>query len=177
MANMSDETIGDDELDAAKNASGSKKKRILALALVGIVSLGGGLGAAVMLKGGSQAQDTEHPVEEAGEHHEAEGAYTFTHLDEMIVNITGFTESGRKVNRFMKISMSIVHSEDATARLADRMPFVRDSIQDYLRQLTERDIQGSIGLATLRSEIMKRVNIVLNDQVAMNILIGDLVIQ
>jgi flagellar FliL protein len=59
----------------------------------------------------------------------------------------------------------------------ERKEFVRDAFQDYLRQLSERDVQGSAGLAILKAELLRRARSIAGTDAPQEILISDLIIQ
>jgi flagellar FliL protein len=61
--------------------------------------------------------------------------------------------------------------------IEERKPFVRDAFQDYLRQLSERDIQGSAGLTVLKAELLRRARSVADSDAPREILIADLIVQ
>jgi len=54
---------------------------------------------------------------------------------------------------------------------------MRDSFQDYLRQMTERDLQGTIGLVTLKAELLRRARAITESEAPREILISDLIVQ
>ncbi|NDV50799.1 flagellar basal body-associated protein FliL [Salipiger sp. PrR003] len=182
-----------EELGAAAKKGASKIVKIVALLLIGSFSLAGGLflsvgkdGVMSALSGSSEEEQTEHAATDehrADESHEAAGEgqkYSYLNFDEMIVNITGYTAAGRKTSRFMKIKFTMVyedHGAEAAAELESRKLYMRDAFQDYLRQLDERDLQGSFGLVRLRSELLKRAKAVAGNDAPHEILIGDLIIQ
>jgi flagellar FliL protein len=58
-----------------------------------------------------------------------------------------------------------------------RKLYLRDSFQDYLRQLGERDVQGSYGIAMLKSELLRRARAISASEAPQDILISDLIVQ
>lgn len=98
---------------------------------------------------------------------------------EMIVNVTDVTASGRQTSRFLKLNLALLYDE--TAEGADLLPkrelYLRDTFQDFLRQLQVSDLQGSRGLAMLKTELLRRARAVGNTEAPRDILILDLVIQ
>ena len=71
------------------------------------------------------------------------------------------TATGRKTSRFMKLNIALVYDEamPGADHVEGRRLYLRDSFQDYLRQLTERDLQGSHGLATMKNELLRRARV------------------
>ncbi|MFC2970541.1 flagellar basal body-associated FliL family protein [Acidimangrovimonas pyrenivorans] len=158
--------------------------RLLVFGLAGLLAvaaLGGGLFAALGLDGiTGLVGGGGHTAEAPAAHGEAAaGGTELLDLDEMVVNITGFTATGSKTSRFMKLKVSVVYGKsDANhALMTEKAPFLRDSFQTYLRNLTENDLRGSNGLVTLKAELLKRARAVTDGDVPKAILIGDLIIQ
>lgn len=54
---------------------------------------------------------------------------------------------------------------------------MRDSFQEYLRQLNESDLQGSIGLVRLKAELLRRARVIAESEAPQQFLIADLIIQ
>lgn len=100
-------------------------------------------------------------------------------FDEMIVNITSITATGRRTSRFLKVNLSLAINPEAEGveRLVERKPFIRDAMQDFLRQLYEDDLAGSAGIALLKSELLRRARIVAETEAPREVLFADLVIQ
>lgn len=99
-------------------------------------------------------------------------------LDEMIVNITGTTAAGRKTTRFLKVKVSIVYNtHEGDNKITSRKAFLRDSFQDYLRQLDEKELVGTLGFINLKAELLKRAQAIVNSDEVKDILISDLVVQ
>lgn len=191
----------------SKDSKGDKAapgRSLLTLVLVPLMSIGalfGGLVAAIGVDGlmGLVSSSEKQAVSENGATGEAEAAkaekpgktsshdvakaeYGIINFEDMIMNIGGFTKSGEKTTRFMKISLSLIYdqepdSEDQEDLVAAQELFMRDVFQDYLRQLTERDLEGSIGLVRVREELVRRARAIVGNEAPREILIGDLIIQ
>ncbi|MHA6345260.1 flagellar basal body-associated FliL family protein [Roseivivax sp. CAU 1761] len=185
-------------MSEAEKPKRSLKKRLLvttALVLFCVAAGAGGLGLALgpsralaLLSGGAAAEEGDSvegaaeaaPAAAAGDGTELpEGMAKVVPLDTMIVNITAMTLTGRKTSRFLKLDIALVVDPAAAGaeRISERELFLRDSIQDYLRQLTEDDLEGSAGLAQLKSELLRRVRTVTDSTAPQDILIADMVIQ
>ncbi|ETX16303.1 flagellar basal body protein FliL [Roseivivax halodurans JCM 10272] len=97
----------------------------------------------------------------------------------MIVNITALTLSGRITSRFLKIDAVILYDPEIAGadEISARYLYIRDSFQDYMRQLGESDLEGSAGLARLKSELLRRARAVSGSDAPREILIADMVIQ
>lgn len=186
------------EPDAAAEDEGKPRRPIgrkLALAAAVIVlsagALAGGLflsmgsdGLGQLLAGGSSqdaAQDAPHGAEAEPESprltdHPAHAMVVF---DDMIVNITAITATGRITSRFLKLNIGLVYDQTVAGaeNVAERELFMRDAFQDYLRQLNERDLQGSIGIVNLKAELLRRARAITETTAPREILIADLIIQ
>lgn len=102
-----------------------------------------------------------------------------TPFREIIVNINATTATGRTTSRFMKLNIALVFDDqvEGAERIEERRLFLRDSFQDYLRQLTERDLQGTLGLITIKQELLRRARVITESDAPHEILIADLIVQ
>lgn len=122
-------------------------------------------------------------------------------LDDMILNIRGTSAAGRETSRLMRISLTLVYDAaydgiaaptpaegdhgvangapqaNPAGAMAAKTPFLRDAFLEYLRQLTDRDLDGTLGLSTAKAELLKRARAVVGGDAPREVLIGDLVIQ
>ncbi|WP_407496334.1 flagellar basal body-associated protein FliL [Pseudooceanicola sp. MF1-13] len=174
------------------------KKRVVSLVLVtvvGIIALIGGLVAAMgfddalaLVTGGDEPAAIEvtkaegNPTDEVEITHssaDGEASIIVTPFKEIIVNIHATTATGRQTTRFLKLNTALVYDENrpGASYIEERKVFVRESFQDYLRQLSERDVQGSAGLATLKAELLRRARSVADSDAPREILISDLIVQ
>lgn len=121
--------------------------------------------------------DTETEME--SEHEATEAALIVAPIKEMIVNIVSITETGRKSSRFLKLNIALVYDEkiEGANHVAEREVYIRDAFQNYLRQLTERDLSGSIGVVRLKSELLRRARAVTESDAPQEVLIADIIVQ
>lgn len=98
---------------------------------------------------------------------------------EIIVNVTDVGPNGGQTSRFLKLNMLMVYDEriDGAERLVAREIYLRDSFQDFLRQLHVSDLSGSYGLAMLKTELLRRARAVGHTEAPREILIADMVVQ
>ena len=98
---------------------------------------------------------------------------------EIIVNVTDTGPQGGQTSRFLKLNMLMVYDETAEGadRLIAREIYLRDSFQDFLRQLHVSDLTGSYGLAMLKTELLRRARAVGHTDAPHEILIADMVVQ
>lgn len=165
-------------------------KRVLSVALIAVVGLAalvGGLVAAMgvgdavaLVTGGNKTPEVAAGAVETTTEPAKEGeAVIVTPFKEIIVNISATTATGRQTTRFLKLNTALVYDEKAPGadHIEERKEFVRDAFQDYLRQLSERDVQGSAGLAILKAELLRRARSIAGTDAPQEILISDLIIQ
>ncbi|WPY94921.1 flagellar basal body-associated FliL family protein [Limimaricola variabilis] len=166
--------------------------RFILMLLVSVLALGGGLIAAVGpsrlaelagLGGAVDEAAPETPAEPSTEEMRAalaaDPGRMALPLEEIIVNITATTATGRQTSRFLKLDLALIYDAAApdAARLAEREIYMRDSFQDYLRTLDERDLRGSLGLAELKSELLRRARAISGGEAPREILISDMIVQ
>ncbi len=171
--------------------------RLILLVLLSVIALGGGLVAAVgparimELAGLGGGDDADHAAQsDAGEDHEtapeeirsalaADPSRMAMPFEEIIVNITATSAAGRQTSRFLKLDLALIYDSAApdAARLQERQVYMRDSFQDYLRTLDERDLRGSLGLADLKSELLRRARAVSGGEAPREILVSDMIVQ
>ncbi len=166
----------------------------IAIAVLGLVACIGGatfaLGPDRMLAMvGLGSEDDAEGVADAEDHGDGvaaddaqgvdDGNVGLIPFDEIIVNITSITATGRRTSRFLKVTIAVAVNPDAEGveRIVERKTFIRDAMQDFLRQLHEDDLAGSAGVALLKSELLRRVRVVAETEAPREVLLADLVIQ
>ncbi len=180
MADNDAAVDGKDNSEEVKGAKGGRLKKLILALLLGLISLSLGLVAAVGVDGVSEivgSGASSEASDEDGKDVEDKDKYAFVNFDEMIVNISGYSTAGRKVSRFMKIKISMVIDAGHAEEVEKKKIFLRDNFQNYLRELDEREIEGSKGIESLRVELLKRAKAVVGKDAPKEILIGELIIQ
>lgn len=177
--------------DGAEGAAGAGSRRklfmILGLVVLSVVAVGGGLVAAIgpsglraMLSGDPAVEDLAAPQQEDMSPPPPPGAdLVVMAFEEMIVNISATTESGRQTSRFLKLDLALVYDrkQDPDGLVETRHIFLRDAFQDYLRQLADRDLDGTHGLVTVKGELLRRARAIAGSKAPHEVLITGLVIQ
>ncbi len=109
----------------------------------------------------------------------AEAELVVMPFKEIIVNIVSITETGRKSTRFLKLNVALVFDQniEGSEKIEERVVYMRDAFQNYLRQLTERDLSGSIGIVRLKSELLRRARAVAESDAPRELLIADIIVQ
>jgi flagellar protein FliL len=97
---------------------------------------------------------------------------------DITTNMNGFDLNGRPVRSFLKLSIVMVYtpSPEAKSLMKERQPFMRDLFNTYIRSLTEADVRGSIGILTIKSELLKRARAAVGNELPQEILIQDLIV-
>lgn len=177
--------------DGAEGAAGVGSRRklfmILGLVVLSVVAVGGGLVAAIgpsglraMLSGDPAVEDLAASQQEDMSPPPPPGAdLVVMAFEEMIVNISATTESGRQTSRFLKLDLALVYDrkQDPDGLVETRHIFLRDAFQDYLRQLADRDLDGTHGLVTVKGELLRRARAIAGSKAPHEVLITGLVIQ
>lgn len=152
-ANTANALTADDASDVAeidpaslprKKLSGKRLVLFIALPLLLIVLIGGGLAMSGMFSSHKEAKPAEVTA----------GPGVFYDVPEILVNL----DSGGKQPRFLKVAISIELSkqEDVEA-IKKLLPRVVDQFQVFLRGLRIEDMRGSVGVYRLRQELLQRV--------------------
>lgn len=137
---------------------------LIGAACVGVAAAGfGGYWASVGTEG-ILALFEPKPNDETGE--------VAVDLPEMIVNL-----SGDGAVRFLKIGLTVTLDSADKGAIENAMPRLIDAGQDFLRNLDRHDLKGSAGLARLRLEFRRRVNLTLGREAVREVLLRSFLIQ
>ncbi len=93
-------------------------------------------------------------------------------LPELIVNLWPETPS-----RFLKIGITLVTAEADRGRIEPMKPYLLNGLQDFLRNLDQKDLQGSAGLFRMRSELRRRFNLILGQEIVADVLLRSILTQ
>jgi flagellar FliL protein len=187
-----------------EEAPAKKKLPLLFIIIpVALLVLGGGGGAAFfLLKPKPAVAEGEHGAEKAEEGHgkkkeekgghgekKAEGGeadpaagviaagpdgVTFYTLPDMVVNIQ--SPDGRPTFLKLKLTLEMKDAELATS-LQEEAPRMQDMFQGFLRELRPEDLAGSAGSYQLRTEILRRVNLIAAPSKVDAVLIEEMLVQ
>ncbi|MGR3452360.1 flagellar basal body-associated FliL family protein [Pseudooceanicola sp.] len=161
----------------------------VAALLAGIVAALGPERAMALLNGTPPAEAVPAPAQETAAAESGDGhggtpagpteKIVVTPFKEIIVNISATTATRRETSRFLKLNLALVYDEavQGADQVEPRKLFLRDSFQEYLRQLNEVDLQGSVGLVNLKSELLRRARAISDSEAPQEILIADLIVQ
>ena len=120
-------------------------------------------------KGGEAAADPT-----LGKISEGPDGVTFFTLPDMLVNIQ--SPDGRPT--FLKLSLTLeMKDADLAYALQGQMPRMQDMFQGFLRELRPEDLSGSAGTYQLRTEILRRVNLIAAPAKVDAVLIEEMLVQ
>lgn len=199
MASKKDAKEPEDEVPEGEEGEGGGKKKppmmiIIIAAVVLVLALGGGGAAFFLLKpkpeaGHEEGKKDEHGKkkeekkgEKKGEGKEEKPLVTvkegpegvlFATLPNIVVNMQ--TPDGRPTFLKLKLTLEVPDEETAEA-LEPAMPRLQDMFQTFLRELRPEDLQGSQGSYQLRTEILRRVNLVIAPSKVNAVLIEEMLI-
>ena len=188
------------EGEEGEGAPGKKKlplKMIIIAAVAAVLVLGGGGTAAFIFmkpkpeaaaegdKKGEHGKEKDKKKKEEkkgkeGEKKEGGPVITegpdgikFVTIPNVVVNMQ--TADGRPT--FLKLKLTFeVPNDEAVEMLEPNMPRLQDMFQTFLRELRPEDLQGSQGSYQLRTEIQRRVNLVIAPSKVNAVLIEEMLI-
>ena len=172
-----DEDGPDDASGEEESGEGSRKQRIIKLALlIGLpILVLSGAAAGVFFSG---LVDPLLGVEGHGDKGMAEvdplEPGFFLEMDELLINLA----VGSRQPKFLKIRMSLeLEGAGDESKLLAAMPRVIDNLNAFLRELRVEELQGSQGMARVRKEILARVNEAARPTKVRDVLFNELLIQ
>lgn len=96
-------------------------------------------------------------------------------MPKMVVNLAG--TAGQR-SPYMELELSLEAANgSAFNRIPELMPRLKDQLNSFLRELRVEDLNGSAGTFTLRRELLKRFNLVLDPKKIDAVLIEGMLIQ
>lgn len=166
-----------EELEEPKK--GGMNKLIL-FAGVPVVLILVGLGAAYFLGFFGGAKE-EHAADghggehgEHGEQEEPKHELVFYDLPDLLVNLSA--EDGE--TRYLKLRIALELSDQASVdKVEVVMPRIIDNFQVYLRELRLEDLNGSAGIYRMREELLKRINLSLQNVAVQDVLFKEIIVQ
>lgn len=204
MSSKKDAKESEAEVPEGEEGEGGGKKKppmmiIIIAAVVLVLALGGGAAAFFLLKPKPEAhaeaghdehgkgKEKEKGKKDAHGKKEGEGkdekplvtvkegpeGVMFATLPNMVVNMQ--TADGRPTFLKLKLTLEVPDEETAEA-LEPAMPRMQDMFQTFLRELRPEDLQGSQGSYQLRTEILRRVNLVIAPAKVNAVLIEEMLI-
>lgn len=178
---VAEETADGEELEAPKKSGMNK---MILFAGVPVVLIVVGLAAAYFLGflggGAEEHAGDEHGGEhgeehgDAGEHGESNHALVFYDLPDLLVNLS----TGDGETRYLKLRIALeLSDQSAVDKVEIVMPRIIDNFQVYLRELRLEDLNGSAGIYRMREELLKRINLSLQNVVVQDVLFKEIIVQ
>ncbi|PWC37811.1 flagellar basal body-associated FliL family protein [Azospirillum sp. TSO35-2] len=93
-------------------------------------------------------------------------------MPEMIVNLRRDTPS-----RFLKIGLGLAVAPRDRGLVERAGPQLTDSLQEFLRNIDQDDLEGSAGLHRLRTEIKRRFNLILSEPNSQREIVTDVLLR
>ena len=162
----------DGEADApAESAQAQPKRKLplkqIAIAVAGLVVLGGGGTAGYLMLSGGKEKGGAPTVQ-------AKPA-AFIDVPEVLVNLSN---TGSERTQYLKVKVVLEVPDAAlTPQIETTMPRVMDAFQTYLRELRPTDLDGSAGLYRLKEELTRRVNAAIAPSRINAVLFKEIVVQ
>ena len=160
----------DSETDAVQPAAKWKiklpSKKVMIIAIAGLLVVGGGGVAAYIFLGHSK---DAHPANAMAK------PATFVDLPDVLVNLAN---AGTDRTQYLKVKI-VLELPDPTlvTHIQPLMPRVMDAFQTYLRELRPTDLDGSAGLYRLKEELTRRVNAAVSPNKITAVLFKEIVVQ
>ena len=165
-------------------------KFVIIGAAAGLVLVGGGGGALMMFgphagagagahahkskKKGGEGGEAKGPVDKnAAQIADGPDGVVFYTLPDMVVNMQ--TADGKPTYLKLKLTLELP-GEDTVDVIEPNRPRLQDMFQSFLRELRPEDLAGSQGSYELRTEIQRRVNLVIAPAKINSVLIEEMLI-
>lgn len=125
-------------------------------------------------KGGDHGGGGEEADPTLGVIKEGPDGVTFYTLPDMVVNVQ--STNGRPTLLKLKLTLEM-HDHDLATTLQSEFPRMQDMFQGFLREVRPEELQGSAGTHQLKTEILRRVNMVAAPGKVDAVLIEEMLVQ
>lgn len=135
----------------------------------------GGHGKEEKKGGGGHGGGAEGEADPAlGKIAEGPDGVTFYTLPDMVMNI----QSADNRPTFLKLKVTLeMHDAEVASHLQSEMPRLQDMFTSFVRELRPEDLSGSAGTYQLRTEILRRINLVAAPGKVDAVLIEEMLVQ
>lgn len=154
--------------------------RVLAL-ILGALAFAGAIAAPGPRALASEEKPPEGKEVEAGKKPEGEGdakkniGPPMYEIDDLIVNLA--VAPGKRA-AYLKIKMALELARESDIQKVDPLKArLIDTFQVYLRELRVEDLQGSVGIIRLRSELLQQVNAAVKPVEVRDLLFREVLVQ
>jgi flagellar FliL protein len=183
------EAGGEDEPEEGEESSGksSKKKLIISLIAITLLVIILGILGYYMFGGSGGKKDSEtkdkkeqkESSEEMPKKSRSSGGKSpnqdsqYFDLEEFVVNLN--PDSGKQ--EYLKLVITIqINKNTNIKQIENKLPVLRDNINTFLTTLKSEDIKGSAGVAMLKEELLRRMNLLLDPIEIENVLLKEILI-
>lgn len=157
-----------DNIDAEASAEKAGKRpgrlKLIIIAAVGIIVLGGGGYGAASFFGVFNSETAV--VEQAPP--------IFFDLPEMTVNLSTIDQRPQYLRARIALEM---HDKKTLAAVEEVLPRVLDAFQVYLRELRASDLEGSAGIYRLKEELVRRINLAIHPAEIDSVVFKEIIVQ
>ena len=117
-------------------------------------------------------EKAEEPSKEIKDHiYYSQEDVVFVTLEPMVVTL-----GPRARSQYLKISISFETTSEHEEKLNDLSPKLRDVLNTYLRAVEESDLADPMSMNRLRAQMLRRVQIVADQEAVHDVLITDFVL-
>jgi flagellar FliL protein len=150
MADDAKTADGPGEASEGEAAAGASKKKLIIMALAGVIGLGavGGGGWWFFLRKKPDAMEAKG----------AKKQIAFVEMKEMTVNLAQVQGVDRQNYLKLKIALE-VGDPKSIPEIQPLLPRIEDTFQVFVRELRPNELEGSAAVIRLREELLKRTNI------------------
>lgn len=160
--------------------------RALAILIFAAASCGAGFWLTVQLNAGPAPEIAAAPAPEP--------TYQLLDLGEIYVNLRSDRAVDSPADKLMRLRLSVLYDPaavmipsggdgakvtdvDIRRQISTEAPHIQDTFVQYLRQVSEPDLQGSYGMEMLKGELLKRARLSVGHDGPRDVLISELIIQ
>jgi flagellar FliL protein len=153
---------------------------VLPVAVLGGLAASGGFQSVIKLVTGSSKDEGKKAskdlkLTDAALPYNPDAPTVLLPVGEIIVNMA--PAPGQAKGRFLKIGVGLVIDQTVEEASKQKTPYIKDSFQEFLRQMDDGEVAGTAGLIRLRMELLRRSRAILGDNAVREVLITDLLVQ
>ncbi|MDX2050149.1 MAG: flagellar basal body-associated FliL family protein [Rickettsiaceae bacterium] len=165
------EEVGEEEQKAAPKAFDLKGKRFLIIMIVAALVLLVAAICAVYFFFDQKKNENGGEYKEISKPHDAKAEFYYAEINNIMVKIA--SDNPRK--NFLKISLFIqVKTIKDLDAVNAKLYIITDSFQVFLRELRPSDLSGTAGVLMLKTELLKRVNKIIEPTNAIDVLFKEI---
>ncbi len=177
---MADEEVEEKKETEEEGEEKTKKKgkipvKLIAIVLIALICIGGGVFGWIMLTKGSDS-DSPKGKTSSEENKKAEKEEAFGKIFSFETFIVNLNDPGG--NRYLKTKIELeLAPTNVETELTARLPQLRDLVLLHLSSKSLEEIQGTTGKIALRNELIMRINQALKTTKVRNLYFTEFVVQ